>query len=109
MPLALPDQVHRGNARVITVIHGQRPESFRIKILRTYPQCQPNTKGLLFEVTDRRLLKQAGGVVQGMSGSPIIQGGRVVGAVTHVLLNRPNLGFGCYAYWMATQGVIGPK
>lgn len=109
MPLALPDQVHRGNARVITVIHGQRPESFRIKILRTYPQWQPNTKGLLFEVTDRRLLKQAGGVVQGMSGSPIIQGGRVVGAVTHVLLNRPNLGFGCYAYWMATQGVIGPK
>ncbi len=103
MPLALPDQVHRGKARIITVIHGQRPESFRIKILRTYPQWQPNTKGLLFEVTDRRLLKRAGGVVQGMSGSPIIQGGRVVGAVTHVLLNRPNLGFGCYAYWMATQ------
>lgn len=109
MPVALPDQVHRGNARVITVIHGQRPESFRIKILRTYPQWQPNTKGLLFEVTDRRLLKRAGGVVQGMSGSPIIQGGRVIGAVTHVLLNRPNLGFGCYAYWMATQSAVGSK
>ena len=107
MPIALPEQVHPGKARIITVLQGQRPESFRIKILRTYPQWQPNTKGLLFEVTDRRLLKRTGGVVQGMSGSPIIQGGRVVGAVTHVLLNRPSLGFGCYSYWMATP--FGPK
>ncbi|MHB1954025.1 MAG: SpoIVB peptidase [Sulfobacillus sp.] len=103
IPLALPDQVEPGPAQIITVVKGQHPERFQIRILRTYPQWVPNTKGLLFQVTDPRLLTQAGGVVQGMSGSPIIQNGRMVGAVTHVLLSRPTLGFGCYAYWMATQ------
>lgn len=103
IPLALPDQVQPGAAQIVTVVRGQRPEVFQVRILRTYPQWQPNTKGLLFQVTDPRLLRAAGGVVQGMSGSPIIENGHLVGAVTHVLLSRPALGFGCYAYWMAHQ------
>ncbi|NMP21141.1 SpoIVB peptidase [Sulfobacillus harzensis] len=103
LPLALPDQVHPGPATIITVLRGQIPERYHIEILKTAAQSQPDTKGLLFRVTDPGLLHKTGGVVQGMSGSPIIQNGRVVGAVTHVLISRPALGFGCYAYWMERQ------
>jgi stage IV sporulation protein B len=51
-------------------------------------------------VTDPRLLEKTGGIVQGMSGSPILQDGRLVGAVTHVFIDRPDIGYGCYAEWM---------
>ena len=103
IPVAYPDQVHDGPAQIVTVLHGQKPETFSIEILKTAAQYEPEVKGLLFKVTDPRLLRETGGIIQGMSGSPIIQNGRVVGAVTHVLVNRPSLGFGCYAYWMAQQ------
>lgn len=103
LPVALPDQVKKGPAQIITVLHGQAPQAFRIQILQAYPQVYPATKGILFKVTDPRLLAQTGGVVQGMSGSPILQNGRLVGAVTHVLVSRPDLGYGCYAEWMAAQ------
>ncbi len=103
VPLAFPEQVHAGPAEIVTVLHGQRPQTYRVEILKTAAQYSPSVKGLLFKVTDPRLLAQTGGIVQGMSGSPILQNGRVVGAVTHVLVNRPWLGFGCYAYWMAQQ------
>ncbi|MCY0877697.1 MAG: SpoIVB peptidase [Firmicutes bacterium] len=103
MPVALPDQVRPGPAQIITVVHGEQPEVFQIDILKAKAQSAPEIKGLLFRVTDPRLIRIAGGIVQGMSGSPIIQQGRVVGAVTHVLVSRPTLGFGCYAYWMVTQ------
>ncbi len=103
VPIALPDQVHPGPATIITVLHGQSPEMFHIEILKAVQQYAPNVKGLLFRVTDPSLLAKTGGIVQGMSGSPILQNGRLVGAVTHVLVNRPTLGFGCYAYWMERQ------
>lgn len=103
MPLAFPDQVRTGPAQIVTVISGQVPEFFNVEILKTATQYEPQVKGLLFKVTDPRLIRHTGGIIQGMSGSPIIQNGRVVGAVTHVLINRPTLGFGCYAYWMAEQ------
>lgn len=105
MPLAYPDQVRVGPAQISTVLYGQKPETFSIQILKTATQYEPEVKGLLFKVTDPRLLKATGGIIQGMSGSPIMQNGRVVGAVTHVLVNRPSLGFGCYAYWMAQQRI----
>ena len=103
IPVAFPDQVHAGPAEIVTVLHGQTPDRFKIEIVRNAAQYAPGVKGLLFKVTDPRLIHRTGGIIQGMSGSPIIQNGRVVGAVTHVLVNRPLLGYGCYAYWMATQ------
>ncbi|PSR29206.1 stage IV sporulation protein B [Sulfobacillus thermosulfidooxidans DSM 9293] len=103
LPVALPDQVHPGPAQIITVLHGQSPQLFSIRILKTYLQWHAHTKGLLFEVDDPALLRQTGGIIQGMSGSPIIQDGHLVGAVTHVLMSRPSLGYGCYAYWMVKQ------
>lgn len=104
MPLAYPDQVHPGKAQIVTVLRGQTPHRYSIEILKTTPQATPSPKGLLFKVTDPRLLRETGGIVQGMSGSPIIEDGKLVGAVTHVLVSQPTLGFGCYAYWMYREG-----
>lgn len=109
IPVATVSQVHPGPAVMITVLRGQKPERFPIQILDAYPQAAPATKGLLFRIADPRLLKATGGVIQGMSGSPIIQDGRLVGAVTHVLVSRPHLGYGCYAEWMVKEkGFSGP-
>lgn len=60
----------------------------------------PSTKSMIIRVVDPRLLQAAGGIVQGMSGSPIVQDGRLVGAVTHVFVSDPVRGYGVYAYWM---------
>ncbi|MBQ3938646.1 MAG: SpoIVB peptidase, partial [Clostridia bacterium] len=67
---------------------------------RAARQSRPDQKGLVIEVTDERLIEKTGGIVQGMSGSPIIQDGRLAGVVTHVFVNDPLRGYGIYAYWM---------
>ncbi len=103
IPVALPDEVHHGPAQLMTVLRGATVQSYRIRIVKAYPQGQPATKGILFQVTDPRLLRKAGGIVQGMSGSPLLQDGRLVGAVTHVLVGRSNFGYACYAIWMMDQ------
>ena len=66
-------------------------------------QNRPAVKGLVIKVTDPDLLKRAGGIVQGMSGSPIIQDGKFVGAVTHVFVNDPTRGYGILAEWMVQE------
>ena len=58
---------------------------------------------MVIKVTDRRLLKKTGGIIQGMSGSPIIQNGKLIGAVTHVFVNDPTRGYGVYIEWMFNQ------
>lgn len=100
MPVALPDQVHPGPASLWTVLAQGTVAHYRIEILRTFPQDRPMPRGIIFKVTDPRLIAEAGGVIQGMSGSPIVQDGRLVGAVTHVVVGNPQLGYGCYAWWM---------
>ncbi|NLY32678.1 MAG: hypothetical protein GX065_07780, partial [Firmicutes bacterium] len=60
-------------------------------------------KGMVIRITDPRLLSATGGIVQGMSGSPIIQNGKIVGAVTHVFINEPQRGYGCFAEWMVLE------
>ena len=67
-----------------------------MEILRIYPELGDHTRNLLLPVNDKRLLEQTGGIVQGMSGSPILQDGKLVGAVTHVLLNDPTRGYGIF-------------
>lgn len=93
LPVARADQVHPGKATILSTISGDTPEEYTIEILKVYPQGQP-TRNLLLRVTDPRLLATTGGIVQGQSGSPILQDGRLVGAVTHVFLNDPTQGYG---------------
>lgn len=110
IPVALAEQVKEGPAQILTVVEGQRVEAFHIQITHVLRQKFPATKGLIIKVTDPRLLEKTGGIVQGMSGSPIIQDGKLVGAVTHVFVNDPTSGYGTYIEWMLRDaGVLEPE
>ena len=80
MPIALSHQVKE--AKILTVIDQDKVEAFDIEVVSTVQQKFPATKGMVIKVTDKRLLEKTGGIVQGMSGSPIVQNGKVIGAVT---------------------------
>ncbi len=103
LPIALADQIKPGPAKILTVLEGEKVEEFSIEIKRIMPQNQPDSKGLIIEITDPRLLKRTGGIIQGMSGSPIIQNGKIAGAVTHVFINDPTRGYGCLIEWMLME------
>ncbi len=100
IPVVLADQVQEGPAKILTVVDGQKVEEFDIEIVNVVKQHFPATKGMIIKITDKRLLDKTGGIVQGMSGSPIIQNGKLVGAVTHVFVNDPTSGYGCFIEWM---------
>lgn len=103
VPVALAHEVRPGKATMFTVLSGTTVEAFSVEILEVDRQRRPDGKGLVLAVTDPRLLQQTQGIVQGMSGSPIIQDGRLVGAVTHVFLNDPSRGYGMLAEWMVYE------
>ncbi|WP_202076739.1 SpoIVB peptidase [Caldalkalibacillus salinus] len=100
LPIALREEVQEGPAHILTVVEGQEVEKFDVEITDVVEQKFPATKGLVIKVTDPELIDKTGGIVQGMSGSPIIQNGKLVGAVTHVFINDPTSGYGCYIEWM---------
>lgn len=102
--MASQDQIEEGPAVIRTTINGNKVETFDIMIDKVNPQKAAGSKGLELTVTDERLLSHSGGIVQGMSGSPIIQNGRLAGAVTHVFVNNPTKGYGIFAQWMVEEG-----
>ncbi|TCP31193.1 stage IV sporulation protein B [Scopulibacillus darangshiensis] len=106
LPIALSNEVKEGPAKILTVVGGSKVEAFDIKVLSSVPQKFPATKGLVIKVTDPKLLKSTGGIVQGMSGSPIIQDGKIIGAVTHVFVNDPTSGYGVHIEWMLEEAGI---
>jgi len=95
MEVGYAHQVKVGKAEIYTVVNGTDIEKFDIEIEKVYPERR-NGKGMVIKVTDPRLLSLTGGIIQGMSGSPIIQDFRIVGAVTHVFLNDPQSGYGIF-------------
>ncbi|MDN5346924.1 MAG: stage sporulation protein [Clostridia bacterium] len=103
VPVALAGEVHPGPAEILTVINGQKIERFQVEIERVMPYQRASGKGLVLHITDSRLIRATGGIVQGMSGSPIIQDGKLVGAVTHVFLSDPTRGYGVFAEWMLIE------
>ena len=96
IPIAYKENIKKGEAYILTTIDGTNVEKFSVKIIETDVNSKDNTKGIELEVTDEKLLDRSGGIVQGMSGSPIIQDGKLVGAVTHVLVNDPTRGYGIF-------------
>ncbi|MGG2014116.1 SpoIVB peptidase [Bacillus sp. S10(2024)] len=106
LPIALSHQVKEGPAKILTVIDQDKVEAFDIEIVSTVPQKFPATKGMVVKITDKRLLEKTGGIVQGMSGSPIVQDGKLVGAVTHVFVNDPTSGYGVHIEWMLHEAGI---
>ena len=103
IPVAFADEIKEGPAQILTVVNGQKVEMFNIDIVHVARQDFPATKGMVIKVTDKNLLQRTGGIVQGMSGSPIIQDGRLIGAVTHVFVNDPTRGYGIFIDWMLAQ------
>lgn len=103
MVMASRKEVEKGDAYILTTIDGTEVEKFKIEITKVHHQSSAHSKGLEFRVTDKKLLETCGGIVQGMSGSPIIQNNRIVGAVTHVFVNNPQKGYGIFAEWMVEQ------
>lgn len=109
IPVALAREVVAGPAEIRTVVSGTQVETFSCEIVKVdSAQSAPAPKGITLRITDPRLLGETGGIVQGMSGSPIIQNGRLVGAVTHVFVNDPTRGYGVFAEWMVRQAGIFP-
>ena len=102
MEVAARSQVETGPATILSNIRGDEVEEFDVEITHLYPQGD-GTRSMMIQVTDPALLEATGGIVQGMSGSPILQNGRLVGAVTHVLVNDPTRGYGILAENMVRQ------
>ncbi|MBC2457238.1 SpoIVB peptidase [Clostridium beijerinckii] len=100
------DEISVGKAKIITTVDESGPQEFDIEIEKTLNQSIPGSKSMVIKITDPRLLQKTGGIVQGMSGSPIIQNDKIVGAVTHVLINKPDTGYGIYIEWMLQEAGI---
>ena len=103
MPVGNRDSIRIGDAKILCTVDDSGPQYFDIKISKINSQNSRASKGLTIEVTDERLLQITGGIVQGMSGSPIIQNGCIVGAVTHVMINNPKKGYGVFIDWMLEE------
>ena len=97
------DVVKPGKAQILTTVSGSKPRLYDVEIIKVNKQSQPCDKSMVIRIVDQQLLKVTGGIVQGMSGSPIIQNGMLVGAVTHVFINDPTKGYGLYAQWMVEE------
>lgn len=100
------NEIKEGAAKIITTIDENGPKMYDIEIVKLLPQEEPGPKSMVIKVTDEELLEKTGGIVQGMSGSPIIQNGKLIGAVTHVLVNKPDTGYGIYIEWMLQDAGI---
>ncbi len=97
-----PEDIKKGPAKILTVLKDNKVESFDINIIKL--NKSGTTKNILFEITDNRLLEKTGGIIQGMSGSPIIQGDNIIGAVTHVIIDQPERGYGIFITNMLEEG-----
>ena len=101
MEVAFAQEVTTGSAEIWSTVSGEMPKAYQVQIERI--RDADARRNMVLRVTDPALLSQTGGIVQGMSGSPIVQNGRLVGAVTHVLVNDPTRGYGIFAQTMLEQ------
>ena len=98
--VASKSEVQKGRAQILSTIDGDKPKAYDIEIIRISLRASREQKDIVFKVTDKELLEKTGGIVQGMSGSPIIQNGKLIGAVTHVIVNNPRKGYAVFAQTM---------
>ena len=96
LPVAQVTEIRTGPASILSNVEGTNVQTYSVEILKIYPHNGGSGKDMLIRVTDENLLAQTGGIVQGMSGSPIIQDGKLIGAVTHVLVDNPTKGYGIF-------------
>ena len=93
VPVASEDEIQVGDAEILTNVEGDVVEKYSVQVIKVYPADDKYGRGMMLRVTDPELLEKTGGIVQGMSGSPVLQNGKIIGAVTHVLVNDPTCGY----------------
>lgn len=103
LPIGFKEEVQEGKAYILATIEDNKVEKFEVEIIKAQLQQYPGQKSMTIKITDKKLLQKTGGIVQGMSGSPIIQDGKLIGAITHVFVNDPTKGYGIYIEWMIDQ------
>lgn len=101
--VAPAQEVERGEAQVLCTLDASGPQLYSVEITRVSYRTNNGEKNLVIKVTDESLIEKTGGIVQGMSGSPIIQNGKLVGALTHVIVDNPEKGYGIFAEKMVEQ------
>lgn len=103
MEVALREEIQTGKATILCSLDNQKPQEYEIEIEKIFKENNYDNKSMLIKITDERLLEKTGGIIQGMSGSPIIQNGKFVGAITHVLVNNPQEGYAVFGDIMLKQ------
>ena len=93
VPVASDDEIQLGEAEILTNVEGDAVEKYSVQVVKVYPRDDEYGRGMMLRVTDQDLLGKTGGIVQGMSGSPVLQNGKIIGAVTHVLVDDPTCGY----------------
>ena len=106
MEVALRDEINLGKATILCSLDNEKPKEYEIVIQNIYKENNYDNKSMKIKVTDERLLEKTGGIIQGMSGSPIIQNGKFIGAVTHVLVNTPQEGYAVFGDMMIKQSKL---
>ena len=103
MDVALRDEIKTGKAQILCELENGKTEKYDVEIKKVYLNNNENNKSMVIKITDEKLIEKTGGIIQGMSGAPIIQNGKFIGAVTHVLVNDPTVGYGVFADIMIKQ------
>jgi stage IV sporulation protein B len=103
LSISYANEVKTGPAYILTTLNENKMGRYKVYIEKVNHQSKPGTKGMVIRVTDETLLNKTGGIVQGMSGSPVIQDGKLIGAVTHVFVNDPKKGYGIFVEWMLKE------
>ena len=103
MEVALRDEIQLGKAKILCSLENEKVEEYEIEIEKINKENNYNNKSMLIKRTDEKLIEKTGGIIQGMSGAPIIQNGKFVGAITHVLVNNPTEGYAVFGDIMLKQ------
>ena len=103
MEVATRDEIQLGKATILCSLDNKTVQEYEIEIEKIFKENNYDNKSMEIKVTDSRLLEKTGGIIQGMSGSPIIQNGKFIGAVTHVLVNNPEEGYAVFGDIMLKQ------
>ena len=106
IPIAARDEIKIGKAQILCTLDDNVAQYYDINVIKINSQSKKDVKGMVIEVTDQRLIEKTGGIVQGMSGSPIIQDGKLIGAVTHVMINDTLRGYGMFIEWMVDEAKV---
>ncbi len=101
--VASREEIKAGPAEIICELENGKIQHFAIEIQKIFVSNNEDNKSMLLRITDKELLEKTGGIIQGMSGAPIVQDGKFIGAVTHVLVNDPTAGYGVFADIMLKQ------